>query len=124
MTTVTMIDPPEGWRYGFPKAMPADVTDVPAWLVSEGYPADLAAEIAKGELPYRRWSRTIGETTRSAASDVPDREKQKQLSRQNDDADLQAGRISPAELSDRNFAFKHIDFSKVRIKLKDSDPEL
>ena len=33
-----MIDPPSGWKYGFPKAKPDDVTDTIAWLLSEGYP--------------------------------------------------------------------------------------
>jgi len=34
----TMIDPPSGWRYGFPKVLPDDVENVLEWLVSEGYP--------------------------------------------------------------------------------------
>ena len=33
-----MIDPPSGWKYGFPKAKPDDATDTIAWLLSEGYP--------------------------------------------------------------------------------------
>ena len=33
-----MVDPPSGWKYGFPKAKPDDVTDIIAWLLSEGYP--------------------------------------------------------------------------------------
>jgi hypothetical protein len=39
-----MIDPPEGWRYGFPKpvhpefhTLGADF-DLARWLISEGYP--------------------------------------------------------------------------------------
>ncbi len=38
---VTMIDPPNGWRYGFPKPMPKrfdDFKEQREWLVSEGYP--------------------------------------------------------------------------------------
>ena len=35
---VKMIDPPSGWRYGFPKAIPQDVTDTQKWLVENGYP--------------------------------------------------------------------------------------
>ena len=38
--TVTMIDPPEGWRYGFPKRLPDDVTDMRKWLIENGYPED------------------------------------------------------------------------------------
>jgi hypothetical protein len=37
--TVIWVDPPSGWRYGFPKPRPADLDiDLHAWLVSEGYP--------------------------------------------------------------------------------------
>jgi len=32
------IDPPSGWRYGFPRAMPEDVTDFRQWLIDVGYP--------------------------------------------------------------------------------------
>lgn len=44
MAKVLMIDPPEGWRYGFPKpvhekfhTLGSDF-DLGRWLVSEGYP--------------------------------------------------------------------------------------
>jgi len=33
-----MVDPPSGWKYGFPKAKPDDATNTIAWLLSEGYP--------------------------------------------------------------------------------------
>ena len=33
-----MIDPPSGWRYGFPKVIPEDVTDTIQWLLDNGYP--------------------------------------------------------------------------------------
>lgn len=36
--TVHYIDPPAGWKYGFPKILPEDVEDVMAWLVENGYP--------------------------------------------------------------------------------------
>ena len=35
---VLMIDPPSGWKYGFPKPIPYDVTDTIAWLLENGYP--------------------------------------------------------------------------------------
>ena len=36
---VTMIDPPSGWRYGFPKPIPEDrKKDVIPWLIEQGYP--------------------------------------------------------------------------------------
>jgi hypothetical protein len=33
-----MIDPPEGWRYGFPKEIPEDVDNTRKWLIENGYP--------------------------------------------------------------------------------------
>jgi hypothetical protein len=37
--TVTMIDPPSGWKYGFPKPIPQDrLKDYKVWLVEQGYP--------------------------------------------------------------------------------------
>ena len=34
-----MIDPPSGWRYGFPKIMPLEArTRTLEWLVENGYP--------------------------------------------------------------------------------------
>lgn len=36
-----MIDPPDGWRYGFPKELPGDVTNVIPWLIQNGYPKEL-----------------------------------------------------------------------------------
>lgn len=39
---VLMCDPPSGWKYGFPKAMPQRFADdykgFIEWLVKEGYP--------------------------------------------------------------------------------------
>lgn len=32
------IDPPSGWKYGFPKILPDDVENVTEWLVANGYP--------------------------------------------------------------------------------------
>ena len=35
----TIIDPPSGWKYGFPKPIPEDrKDDVLVWLVEQGYP--------------------------------------------------------------------------------------
>jgi len=36
--TVKWIDPPSGWKYGFPKVLPDDVTNTLKWLVENGYP--------------------------------------------------------------------------------------
>lgn len=35
----TMIDPPSGWMYGFPKVLPFPIPkDIKGWLVQNGYP--------------------------------------------------------------------------------------
>ena len=37
--TVTLIDPPSGWLYGFPKPIPKEERSrTLAWLVENGYP--------------------------------------------------------------------------------------
>lgn len=38
MKKVMMIDPPSGWKYGFPKPLPEEVVDTMKWLVENGYP--------------------------------------------------------------------------------------
>jgi hypothetical protein len=39
-----MIDPPSGWKYGFPKVLPTDVKEhqnrTLEWLVENGYPQE------------------------------------------------------------------------------------
>lgn len=49
-----IIDPPSGWRYGFPKALPEPKPDdINKWLVDNGYPQ---SEIDKlGEHFYCRY---------------------------------------------------------------------
>lgn len=38
---VTMIDPPSGWKYGFPKVLPKEATGRNLeWLVENGYPQE------------------------------------------------------------------------------------
>lgn len=53
---VTIIDPPEGWRYGFPRPLPDDVKNIDEWLVSCGYPRELTE---KSWFYYRCWERDI-----------------------------------------------------------------
>lgn len=41
--SVMMIDPPSGWRYGFPKQVPDNLREMDSsalgkWLVDNGYP--------------------------------------------------------------------------------------
>ena len=38
MTKVHYIDPPAGWKYGFPKVLPEGVTNTIEWLLENGYP--------------------------------------------------------------------------------------
>jgi len=51
---VMYIDPPEGWKYGFPKVLPKDTVDVRAWLIEEGYPKDLIESYGK-QFNCRMW---------------------------------------------------------------------
>jgi len=49
---VTLIDPPSGWKYGFPKALPDPrPADIEQWIRDEGYPQ---SEIDRGMLNYVR----------------------------------------------------------------------
>jgi hypothetical protein len=43
MKTIKYIDPPEGWKYGFPKKLPDKIKnkDINNWLISQGYPKEL-----------------------------------------------------------------------------------
>lgn len=38
MVKVHYIDPPSGWKYGFPKVLPEGVENVMEWLLENGYP--------------------------------------------------------------------------------------
>jgi len=50
----TIIDPPSGWQYGFPKPIPEDRRyDSLTWLVEQGYPQELIDEL--GEHFYCRY---------------------------------------------------------------------
>lgn len=52
-----MIDPPSGWRYGFPKPIPEErKNDSLVWLVEQGYPKHLIYEL--GEPFYCRYWET------------------------------------------------------------------
>jgi len=59
MPQVMMIDPPQGWMHGFPKPLPEDISpgDTKDWLISEGYPKELAEN-----MPYcRQWMQESSE---------------------------------------------------------------
>ena len=38
MTKVLYIDPPSGWKFGYPKILPKEVSDVRQFLLDNGYP--------------------------------------------------------------------------------------
>jgi len=47
------IDPPSGWRYGFPKIWdPQQEPDIKVWLIESGYPE---SEVNAGLNYYRQW---------------------------------------------------------------------
>lgn len=59
--TVTYIDPPSGWRYGFPKIIPEDqMKRSREWLIENGYPQ---AEIDKMKEHFycRYWNEEVAE---------------------------------------------------------------
>ena len=49
-----IVDPPSGWRYGFPKECPRDVKNFNEWLVDNGYPQK-EIDLWKGNVPCRCW---------------------------------------------------------------------
>ena len=56
-----LIDPPMGWRYGFPKKLPTPEPDnIVEWLISEGYPKAVIDSF--GEHFYCRYICEEGET--------------------------------------------------------------
>jgi hypothetical protein len=45
---ILICDPPSGWKYGFPKAIPQDrLNDTEAWLVEQGYPQALIDKLGE-----------------------------------------------------------------------------
>jgi hypothetical protein len=66
MTKVTYIDPPSGWKYGFPKPLPDPKPEnIIEWLISQGYPQKEIDSF--GEHFYSRywesdWNCPIGNT--------------------------------------------------------------
>lgn len=56
---VLVIDPPQGWMYGFPKPVPTFKThgDFVKWMLQQGYPKKL---IREGNLEHcRYWSEPL-----------------------------------------------------------------
>ena len=52
--TIRYVDPPSGWKYGFPKVLPiAYYTDALHWVLTNGYPQ--AEKDSYGEHFYLRF---------------------------------------------------------------------
>jgi len=53
-----MIDPPSGWRYGFPKELPKEIKPggINDWLISEGYPKEVIDDLGE-YFHYRMWEK-------------------------------------------------------------------
>ena len=55
MAKVRYVDPPNGWKYGFPKAIPEkEIPRAMQWIVEQGYPQELIDECA-GFFYWRWW---------------------------------------------------------------------
>ena len=49
------VDPPDGWRFGFPKAVPQDrEADLLNWIVEQGYPKPMI-DWYGDKFPLRCW---------------------------------------------------------------------
>jgi hypothetical protein len=59
---VTFIDPPSGWKYGFPKMIPTGTLDVRAWLIENGYPKE-EMDALGDYFHCRYWERDTEEIT-------------------------------------------------------------
>lgn len=64
---VLMVDPPEGWKYGFPKPVHEEFHtlgedfDFERWLLMEGYPKEIIEQFKDGSIPCRCWWAEIEE---------------------------------------------------------------
>jgi hypothetical protein len=61
---IIWIDPPSGWKYGFPKCIPANefeaIFNMKEWIIQNGYPRELILEFGD-QFHYRIWEETINE---------------------------------------------------------------
>jgi hypothetical protein len=72
MATKIFIDPPSGWKYGFPKEAPSNIREMEnanEWLVQNGYPqdeVDIWMNSEKfGYVPYRMFEMEVKENEKS-----------------------------------------------------------
>ncbi|WP_333885462.1 hypothetical protein [Sphingobium yanoikuyae] len=62
MRKVTMIDPPHGWRYGFPKPLTlGEGQSLQDWLIENGYPPAEINVFGIAHMPCRYWKWEIEE---------------------------------------------------------------
>lgn len=43
MAKITIVDPPSGWQFGFPKVVPQEILDsgeIYDWIIEQGYPEE------------------------------------------------------------------------------------
>ena len=104
-----MIDPPSGWKYGFPKDIPEDVVDTLKWLVENGYPQE---EIDKfdDQFSCRRWEEEedFWYKMRTGYRDevvpiVPDEDEVKQVTQNWANSEAEIRRNGPVALTDKQF---------------------
>jgi len=60
MPKILIIDPPSGWKYGFPKELPQDIKDTKKWLVENGYPQH-EIDSCGDHFYCRYWEREVDE---------------------------------------------------------------
>ena len=54
-----VIDPPSGWKYGFPKILPQEIVgskNLSKWLIENGYPED---DVKLALKHSRYWETTV-----------------------------------------------------------------
>ena len=106
-----MIDPPSGWKYGFPKVIPEDVVDTLKWLVENGYPQE---EIDKfdDQFSCRHWEEEEEEfkveirqfgIRGEVVPIVPDEDEVKQVTQNWANSEAEIRRNGPVALTDKQF---------------------
>jgi len=55
-----MIDPPSGWKYGFPLPLPPQVKDTIPWLLDHGYPQE-EVDLCGSHFYCRYWEHEMEE---------------------------------------------------------------
>lgn len=70
--SMMLVDPPSGWKYGFPKEVPEDYLkkyfDIEQWFLDNGYPQKL---IDQGMLKHCRYIFQGNEEVEGTASVAP-----------------------------------------------------